>query len=222
MQKYICNICGFIYDESTGNAETGISSGTKWEDMPKDWICPLCSAAKDEFTEEKINSIPITPELPMESNNEEQMKELSFGELSVLCSNLSKGCEKQYRMEESDLFNQLSEYFKDKRTSFEEKQLSDLTALLQQDLDSTYSQANQIAAKAADRGSLRALTWGEKVTKILSSLLNRYEKQQDTLLENTSVYVCEICGFLYIGEKVPDICPICKVPNTKLTQIKRG
>jgi rubrerythrin len=64
--------------------------------------------------------------------------------------------------------------------------------------------------------------WGEKVTKMLSSILNRYEKQQDELLENTKIYVCDICGFVYIGDELPDICPVCKVPNTKLTQIQRG
>lgn len=222
MHKYTCSICGFIYNESTGNAETGIASGTKWEDMPKDWICPLCNATKDEFTEEKMNNIAITPELSVKSHAEDQMKELSFGELSALCSNLSKGCEKQYRIEEADLFNQLSEYYKSKSTSVDERQLSDLTALIQQDLGSDYAQANQIAAKAADRGSLRALAWGEKVTKILNLLLNRYEKQQDALLENSNVYVCEICGFVYIGDEVPDICPVCKVPSIKLAQIQRG
>ncbi|MGB4659930.1 MAG: rubredoxin, partial [Mobilitalea sp.] len=85
-----------------------------------------------------------------------------------------------------------------------------------------YNNSNQIASGASDRGALRALTWGEKVTKILASLLGRYEKQKDSLLENTNIYVCEICGFVYIGDIAPEICPVCKVPSLKIVQIQRG
>ena len=51
MKKYICSVCGYIYDEAKGIPEAGIVSGTKWEDLPADWVCPLCGATKAEFKE---------------------------------------------------------------------------------------------------------------------------------------------------------------------------
>ena len=222
MQKYVCNICGFIYDEATGYPEGGIAPGTKWEDIPRDWVCQLCGATKDEFKQQNhvTSSAPsIQPAIEEVSNT---LHELSFEELSVLCSNLSKGCEKQYLTEEAELFNQLADYYIRKSTPASDSQISDLIALIEKDLSSAYDNSNQIAIGASDRGALRALTWGEKVTKILSSLLGRYEKQKDSLLENTNIYVCEICGFVYIGDIAPEICPVCKVPSLKIAQIQRG
>lgn len=222
MKKYACSVCGFIYDESAGNPETGIAPGTRWDDVPEDWGCPLCGAPKSDFQEQTVEDVTTTPEVSVKTNSTEDVRDLSFGELSAVFSNLSKGCAKQYRPEESNLFNQLAEYYRGKVEAVEEKDLGDLLALIQQDLESRYSTANGIATKNTDRGSLRALVWGEKVTKILRSLITRYEKQQDALLENTNVYVCDICGFVAIGDEAPDICPICKVPGTKITKIQRS
>ena len=222
MQKYVCSICGFIYDEATGYPEGGIAPGTKWEYIPGDWVCPLCGATKDEFKQQNhvTSSAPSIQAAIEEGSN--TLHELSFEELSVLCSNLSKGCEKQYLTEEAELFNQLADYYIRKSTPASDSQISDLIALIEKDLSSAYNNSNQIASGASDRGALRALTWGEKVTRILSSLLGRYEKQKDSLLENTNIYVCDICGFVYIGEEAPEICPVCKVPSLKIAQIQRG
>lgn len=49
MKKYMCLICGFIYDEETGLPGEGIAPGTKWEDVPPNWTCPECGARKDDF-----------------------------------------------------------------------------------------------------------------------------------------------------------------------------
>jgi rubredoxin len=49
MKKYMCLICGWIYDEATGAADDGIAAGTKWEDVPMNWTCPECGARKDDF-----------------------------------------------------------------------------------------------------------------------------------------------------------------------------
>ena len=51
MKKYICKICGWIYDEAQGDPDNGIAPGTKFEDLPADYICPMCGAGKDEFEE---------------------------------------------------------------------------------------------------------------------------------------------------------------------------
>lgn len=49
MKQYKCSICGYIYDEAKGIPDQGIVPGTKWEDIPDDFICPECGASKDEF-----------------------------------------------------------------------------------------------------------------------------------------------------------------------------
>lgn len=48
--KYICTICAYEYDEAKGDPENGIAPGTKWQEMPEDYVCPLCGVGKDEFT----------------------------------------------------------------------------------------------------------------------------------------------------------------------------
>ena len=50
--KYVCNVCGYVYDETAGDPDNGISVGTKWEDLPDDFVCPLCGVDKDEFAKE--------------------------------------------------------------------------------------------------------------------------------------------------------------------------
>lgn len=49
MRKFQCNICGFVYDESEGDLTHGIKPGTRWEDIPEDWVCPECGVAKADF-----------------------------------------------------------------------------------------------------------------------------------------------------------------------------
>ena len=49
MAKYVCSVCGYVYDEEVGDSDNGISAGTKFENLPDDWTCPLCSVSKDEF-----------------------------------------------------------------------------------------------------------------------------------------------------------------------------
>lgn len=141
--------------------------------------------------------------------------------LSAICSNLEKACVKQLRSEEAALFGQLALYFNDKRSPIEDKGLGDLIGLLKEELATDYPACNRIASTAADRGTLRALTWGEKVTKLQSALLARYSRQQNDLLEHTNLFVCDICGFVYVGDEPPEICPICKVPNAKILKISR-
>lgn len=49
MEKYMCFVCGYIYDEEKGIPEEGIAAGTKWEDVPEDWVCPICGKGKSKF-----------------------------------------------------------------------------------------------------------------------------------------------------------------------------
>lgn len=49
MKQWQCFFCGYFYDESAGCPEEGIPPGTRWEDVPDDWMCPQCGAGKDDF-----------------------------------------------------------------------------------------------------------------------------------------------------------------------------
>ena len=51
MKKYVCDACGWEYDEEVGCPEEGIAPGTKFEDIPDDFVCPLCGVGKDMFSE---------------------------------------------------------------------------------------------------------------------------------------------------------------------------
>ena len=50
MKKYNCDVCGWEYDPTVGVEEAGIAPGTAWEDVPADFVCPLCGVGKDEFS----------------------------------------------------------------------------------------------------------------------------------------------------------------------------
>lgn len=53
MKKFVCCVCGYIYDEEQGAPDNGVAPGTKWEDVPDDFVCPLCGVGKDMFEEEE-------------------------------------------------------------------------------------------------------------------------------------------------------------------------
>ncbi|MDD3155069.1 MAG: rubredoxin [Victivallaceae bacterium] len=50
MKKYVCDLCGYIYDPAVGDPSNNIPAGTAFEDLPADWVCPECGASKDEFS----------------------------------------------------------------------------------------------------------------------------------------------------------------------------
>ena len=52
MSKYVCNVCGWVYDEEVGLPQQGIAAGTKFEDLPDDFACELCGVGKENFTQE--------------------------------------------------------------------------------------------------------------------------------------------------------------------------
>ncbi len=51
MKKYVCDLCGYIYDPADGDPDNGVDAGTAFADLPEDWVCPLCGASKDDFSE---------------------------------------------------------------------------------------------------------------------------------------------------------------------------
>jgi flavin reductase (DIM6/NTAB) family NADH-FMN oxidoreductase RutF/rubredoxin len=52
MDKYVCDVCGYVYDPEKGDSDNGVSAGTSFDDLPDDWVCPVCGAGKDHFSKE--------------------------------------------------------------------------------------------------------------------------------------------------------------------------
>ena len=220
MVKLVCSVCGYIYDESKGIPAAGIAPGTTWENITNDWVCPLCGAPKSAF--EKQDESAASPEKITMSVAESSadLKEMSALEISALCTNLARGCEKQYQLDEAVLFRELAGYFKTASAPAKAPDHGKLIAFIEKDLKEGFPNAHTVASEANDRGALRALVWSEKVTRILKSLLTQYQIKGESMYENTDVYVCTICGFIFVGNNLPDICPVCKVPNWKFEKIE--
>ncbi len=49
MKKYVCTVCGYVYDPAEGDPDGGIAAGTSFEALPDDWVCPVCGAGKEDF-----------------------------------------------------------------------------------------------------------------------------------------------------------------------------
>ncbi|HIU34412.1 MAG TPA: iron hydrogenase small subunit [Candidatus Pullichristensenella excrementigallinarum] len=209
LSKWICKICGYVYDEA--------KEKTPFADLPETWVCPLCGASKSSFAPEEQQK-PKAPVAPVPIS--EDMKQLSAGELSALCSNLARGCEKQYKEEEAALFRELADFFAAGTPAIADADADRLMELVRRDLEEGYPALRSAAEAAGDRGTQRICVWGEKVTRILASLLERYRKEGDALLKDTQVWVCTVCGFVYVGDKAPEMCPVCKVPAWKFEKIE--
>lgn len=208
MRKFKCAICGYIHDE----VENG-----NFDELDDNYICPICGAPKDLFEEEvSVEKEVLETKETVINTSETDDVELSNLELSAICSNLSRGCEKQYLETEANLFRELSDYFNCNHENIDFN--SDyLMNLINIDLESNLKIADECANKYNDRGAKRALTWSTKVTSILKILLEKYKNSD---LKDEKVYVCTICGFVFIGNDLPDICPICKVQKNKFMEIK--
>ena len=208
--RYVCSVCGYVYDES--------KEGKPFSDLPDLWVCPLCGAVKSAFHPEQKDEdkkIPVTP-----IHVDEDLKKLSAGELSAICSNLARGCEKQYKEEEAALFRKIAGYFADAAPAVPDADIALLAELIQQDLSEGYPALRFAAVNDSDRGTQRICVWGEKVTTILNMLVQRWQNEGDAFLKNTEVWVCTVCGFVFIGNSAPELCPVCKVPSWKFEKIE--
>ncbi|MCL2631487.1 MAG: rubredoxin [Coriobacteriia bacterium] len=247
MQKYRCSICGFVYDEARGIPDRDVAPGTLWADIAEDFACPICRAAKRMFQPvqdsqtlwqptqatqpaQPAESTQVTqPAQPAESISAKpesttlpNHRELSAAEISAVFSNLAKGCEKQRKLAEMDAFNQLADYFWQKAKDESDANLSDIQSLLDTDISSGLPTARTAAEAEADRGALRSLVWSEKVSLVMKSLLDLYAADGEAMLRDTKVFVCEICGYIHIGNSAPELCPVCKVPSFKITEVERS
>lgn len=208
MKKYRCIICGYIYDEA--------KEKVKFEDLPDDWTCPLCGSPKSAF-EEVIEAAPQKQE-EVEREEEKDLRSLTNEEITYICSNLAKACEKEYKEEEQNLFTELAAYF-DRKSKEESGTLEDIKQANEQERKEMESAMN-MADKNSDRGAKRVLTWATKTSNMMKIILENYEKKGLDYIKNTKIWVCDICGFIYIGEEPPKVCPVCKVPSFKILEVK--
>lgn len=148
------------------------------------------------------------------------MRPLTPGELAAVFSNLARGCEKQYHPEEEARFQELAAYFAGLAPQEPDASVAQLLALFQEDLAQGYPAYQAAAQAAGDRGSQRVRVWGEKATTMVRSLLEQYLRQGEDFLKNTQVWVCTVCGFVYVGDVPPELCPVCKVPAWKFEKVE--
>ena len=213
--RYVCSICGYVYDEA--------KQGKPFAALPETWTCPLCGAAKSAFAPEKAAAKqPAAPIHTVASTAQAHgdLQKLSPGALSILCSNLARGCEKQYKDEEAALFREIADWFAAAAPAAEETGVDALAASMGKDLSDGYPALSAAAAQAGDRGTQRICVWGEKVTAILKTLLERYRREGEAMLRDTDIWVCSVCGFAYVGKEPPRLCPVCKVPAWKFEKIE--
>lgn len=210
--RYVCSICGYVYDEA--------KQGKPFAALPETWTCPLCGAAKSAFAPEAAaKSAAPAPTVAPPAPAHGDMQKLSPGALSILCSNLARGCEKQYKEEEAALFREIAAWFAAAAPAARETGVDALASRIGEDL-AAYPALNAAAVQAGDRGTQRICVWGEKVTAILKTLVERYRREGEAMLRDTDIWVCSVCGFAYVGKEPPQLCPVCKVPAWKFEKIE--
>ena len=188
--KYICSICGYVYDEE--------AEGVPFDSLPDDWTCPGCGAEKAMFDPQEESGTGLAGSFERHVSGVATMTKLSPAILSIVFSNLARGSGKQYQGEEERLYGKL---------------------FVAEDLAQRFPAALESAQERGDRGALRARLWAEKVSRIVSSLLSRYGREGEAMLEGRQVWVCSVCGFIHIGDDAPGMCPVCKVPGWKFDSV---
>ena len=211
--KYVCKVCGYVYDED--------KRGIPFAQLPEDWKYPLCKAPKSEFEAQGGEDNPAAEpaERELGSLSEETQGKLSLGQLAAICSNLARGCEKQYKFEKAELFTKLANQFSASVKPFEDVSPERLAAELREDAEN-YASLRATADADKDRGAARVCVWGEKVTRMASSLLERYLAEGEAMFEGGEVWLCTACGFISVEGTAPQICPVCKVPAWKFENME--
>ena len=210
MKKYFFSLFGYIYDESKENV--------KFSDLPEDWKCPLCGAPKNLFEEivEDNQTVEVTKETEVITEDND-LRELSNDEIAYICSNLAKACDKQYLEEEKGLYLELFEYFKSK--DINNGSINNLVEMFNNDAN-LLNDAFNIVNNYDDSGAKRVLTWATKTNNIINSIIKNYSVKGIEYIKNNKIWVCDICGFVFIGDVPPQVCPICKVPNFKILEVE--
>ncbi len=204
--RYTCSICGYIYDEDI--------EGIPFDELPADYRCPLCTAPKDLFDKQETSVIEH-----QELFDDHQMHELSNGEIAAALSNLARGLEKQNKIKEAEDMMTLADYFTSSVKSGDAS-LKMLAESIDNEIAAIYPSVKDKASEMGDRGTQRIAVWGSKVTSIIKVLLDDCLHNNGSLLKGKKVFVCSVCGFIYVGDEAPKICPVCKVPDWKFEEVK--
>ncbi|MCR4893532.1 MAG: rubredoxin [Eubacteriales bacterium] len=210
--RYVCQVCGYVYDDE--------KEGVSFESLPDDWQCPLCGARKSDFLPEEGGAPADKPkEKAPVKYMEESDEKLTAGQLAALLSNLARGCEKQYMPKESQMLGELADHMSRLVEPSGDATVERLAEELKSDAE-LYRDVRSRADMYSDRGAARICVWGEKVTRMCSSLTERYLAEGDAMLEGKEIWICTVCGFLYIGDAPPEKCPVCKVPSWKFEKVE--
>ena len=209
--RYICSVCGYVYDEEIEKVP--------FTDLPDDWACPMCKAPKSMFEAEDSGSGVKEEAVAEAATVDGDLIPLSPGVLAALFSNLGRGAEKQYKPKEAEALRRIADYFTAAASSIPGADIQMVRTIADEDVASLFPAAKRIAADHGDRGALRACTWAEKVERIIQVLISRYEKEGESFLDGVEVWVCSVCGFIYVGKEPPSMCPVCKVPAWKFEAV---
>ena len=115
------------------------------------------------------------------------------------------------------MYLELFEYFKSNEAKSGE--LSDLGVMFDSDIK-LLNDAFNLANVYEDSGAKRVLTWATKTTNIINTIVKNYNEKGIEYIKNNKIWVCDICGFVFIGDNPPQVCPICKVPNFKILEVE--
>lgn len=158
-----------------------------------------------------------------------EQDERPLGVLSLVFGSLGEAAGRQQRPNMAKLLSSLSLSFQiqamkeDKQGALAADRSEWLGALQEQikeQLADDYKAGIQTATELGERGVLRALLWGQKVSMIQNSLIGRFLRQENKLLDgDQQMYVCEACGFVILSDGAPDICPICKAPSHRFASV---
>lgn len=141
---------------------------------------------------------------------------LGKNSLSILFSNLAKASEKQQKKRIYSAYSALAEEYRESSVKGDLKEISNS---LSKTLEEDYPLLQTEAQSAGDRGAQRAYLWGQKVTTLQRSLIDRYLSKGEELLAGKDLFVCEACGFIFLGSEVPAMCPVCKAPSSRFSKI---
>ena len=137
--RYVCSICGYIYDEAQNQP---------WETLPDDWKCPLCGAAKGAFRPEGTQqTAPIAAVSALPTD----LRPLTAMELSAVCSNLARGCEKQYKADQAAAFMRLADWLRGRAEPIANTTFDALLDKIEQDLSGGYPAANAVSSRTGCR-----------------------------------------------------------------------
>ncbi len=219
--KLEIGICEFIENENTWNIiHTVVDNNYRGQGIARKLVDSVIENAK-KYNKNLIAECSYAQKVLERLNNtpeEDDLRQLTNYEISLICSNLARGCEKQYMKDEQKLFSELAKYYEDKEKG-KKGTLQDISNKITENIDNL-NKAMETADDFQDRGAKRIITWATKSSTIMKIIIENYQKKGIEYIKNTKIWVCDICGFVFVGDTPPKVCPICKVPNFKMLEVK--